>query len=123
MQSIIVEGWPMWGLVVSITALLYVLWPSKLLKKNEYVMFFLLSVSTYWLLQIVLNFWLARSGRPLPAPTILLGLFYWVTLTHLIYPFREVKRNAQFTFLSVFFALIPIVILLVAWVAHYFSNM
>ena len=45
MNNLIIDAWPVWGMVTAIMAIVYLLWPSKLIKKNEYVVFFLCSFS------------------------------------------------------------------------------
>ena len=58
------------------------------------------------------------------AGTMFLACFIpWMTVTHLFWPFKETKRNPQFTFFSVAFTSISILLLVVVWILVQFSNM
>ena len=54
MNNLIVDAWPIWGMVIAIMSVVYLLWPSRLMKKSEYAKFFLCSFSIYWLLMLAL---------------------------------------------------------------------
>ncbi|MBQ5818854.1 MAG: hypothetical protein IIW32_03185, partial [Bacteroides sp.] len=43
-------------------------------------------------------------------------LFVWSTFVHLIYPFKTMQRNRYFTFISVGFTVISILLTLIVWV-------
>ena len=125
MNNLIVEAWPVWGMVTAIMTALYLLWPSKLMKKNEYVMFFLSSFSIYWLLMLLLHIYLGgfHHKTDLTSTMFLVCLIPWISITHLLYPFKHTKRNQQFTFLSLAFTGIMILLLAVVWILVQFSNM
>lgn len=54
----LIQSWPAFGLIVAMVTVLYVFWPSKLLKKNEYVLFFFISLSTYWFIMLLCHIFL-----------------------------------------------------------------
>ena len=58
MNNLIVNAWPLWGMVIAIMSVVYLLWPLKLMKKSEYATFFLCSFSIYWLLMLLLHIYL-----------------------------------------------------------------
>jgi hypothetical protein len=121
----IASTWPLWGMIVTIEAIVYLIWPLKNLEKNEYVKFFLISFSIYWLLMLALHLYLGGLHHETPITgTIFLSCFIpWVSITHLFFPFRRVKRNSQFTFFSVVFSITMILIIALAWILVQFSNM
>ena len=125
MNNLIIDAWPVWGMVTAIMAIVYLLWPSKLMKKNEYVMFFLCSFSIYWLLMLLLHIYLGgfHHKTPLTGTMFMACLIPWISITHLFFPFKRTKRNPQFTFLSVAFTSIMIILLAIAWILVQFSNM
>ena len=125
MNNLIVDAWPVWGMVTAITTVVYLLWPSKLMKKNEYVMFFLSSFSIYWLLMLFLHIYMGgfHHKTDLTGTMFLACLIPWITVTHLLFPFKHTKRNPQFTFLSVAFTGIMILLCAVVWILVQFSNM
>ena len=125
MNNLIVDAWPVWGMVTAITTVVYLLWPSKLMKKNEYVMFFLSSFSIYWLLMLFLHIYMGgfHHKTDLTGTMFLACLIPWISITHLLFPFKHTKRNPQFTFLSVAFTGIMILLCAVVWILVQFSNM
>ena len=125
MNNLIVNAWPVWGMVIAIMSVVYLLWPSKLMKKSEYATFFLCSFSIYWLLMLLLHIYLGgfHHKTPLTGTMFLVCFIPWMTVTHLFWPFKETKRNPQFTFFSVAFTSISILLLAVSWILVQFSNM
>ena len=125
MKNLIVEAWPLWGLVTAVMTLAYMLWPSRLMKKNEYVVFFLCSFSAYWLLMLLLHIYLGgfHHTTVLSGGLFLACLIPWLTVTHLLFPFRRSRRNQQFTFLSVAFTAAFALIVALAWILVQFSEM
>ena len=102
MNNLIVNAWPVWGMVIAIMSVVYLLWPSKLMKKSEYATFFLCSFSIYWLLMLLLHIYLGgfHHKTSLTGTMFLAAFIPWMTVTHLFWPFKETKRNPQFTFLA-----------------------
>ena len=125
MKNLFVEAWPVWGMVIAIMAVVYLLWPSRLMKKNEYMTFFLSSIGVYWFVMLVAHFCLGGFHREtdLTGGVFLLCLIPWLTVTHLLFPFRHTRRNPQFTFLSVAFTGISLLLMAVAWILVQFSGM
>lgn len=121
----IADSWPVWGMVVVLETIIYTLWPSRLMKKNEYLQFFLFSFSLYWFLMIFLHLCLGgfHHETPITGFLFLTCLLPWITIIHLVYPFKHVKRNPQFTFLSVGITVSAIIIIAIAWILVQFSNM
>ena len=125
MNNLIIDAWPVWGLVIAIMTVMYLLWPSKLMKKSEYVTFFLSSFSIYWLLMLFLHIYLGgfHHQTPLTGTVFMVGLIPWISITHLFFPFKHTKRNPQFTCLSVAFTSIMVLLLAIVWILVQFSNM
>lgn len=125
MNNLIIEAWPMWGMVTAIMTCVYLFWPSKYMKKNEYVAFFLSSFSLYWLLMLLIHIYIGgfRHVTPLSGSLFLVCLIPWITVTHLLYPFKQTKRNQQFTFLSVTFTSVMLLLIAFVWILVQFSNM
>jgi len=78
----------------------------------------LTSVGSFWLLfmigRLVAGYrWegLLQSGRAL-----LVLLFVWLTLTHLIYPFKKVKRDKYLTIASLALLAVVIVLAAIGWI-------
>ena len=115
----------MWGMVTAIMTCVYLFWPSKYMKKNEYVAFFLSSFSLYWLLMLLIHIYIGgfRHVTPLSGSLFLVCLIPWITVTHLLYPFKQTKRNQQFTFLSVTFTSVMLLLIAFVWILVQFSNM
>lgn len=125
MNNLIVNAWPVWGMVIAIMSVVYLLWPSKLMKKSEYATFFLVSFSVYWFLMLLLHIYLGgfQHRTTLTGTMFLAGLVPWITVTHLLWPFKETKRNPQFTFFSVAFTGISMLLVAVVWILVQFGNM
>lgn len=120
----LLQSWPALGLLVAMVTVLYVCWPSKLMKKNEYVMFFLISLSTYWLIILICHICMGGFHHQTDATSIfLLFLAPWMSITHFLYPFKHTKRNQQFTFLVTAFAILEILLIAGVWILVQFSNM
>ena len=47
---------------------------------------------------------------------LLVLLYAWITLTHLIFPFKKVKRNKYFTIITVALLVIFIGLTAIAWI-------
>ncbi|MBQ8454892.1 MAG: hypothetical protein IJ537_06115 [Bacteroidaceae bacterium] len=125
MNNLIVNVWPVWGMVIAITTVVYLLWPSRLMKKSEYATFFLCSFSIFWLLMLAAHIYMGgfHHATPLTGTMFLAALIPWMTVAHLFWPFKETKRNPQLTFFSVAFTGISLLILVVAWILVLFSDM
>ena len=120
----LLQSWPALGLLVAMVTVLYVCWPSKLMKKNEYVMFFLISLSTYWLIMLICHICMGGFHHQTDTTSIfLLFLAPWMSITHFLYPFKHTKRNQQFTFLVTAFAILEILLIAGVWILVQFSNM
>ena len=119
----LLQSWPALGLLVAMVTVLYVCWPSKLMKKNEYVMFFLISLSTYWLIMLICHICMGGFHQTDATSIFLLFLALWMSITHFLYPFKHTKRNQQFTFLVTAFAILEILLIAGVWILVQFSNM
>lgn len=120
----LIQSWPAWGLIVAMVTVLYVFWPSKLLKKNEYVMFFSITLSTYWFIMLLCHISMGGFHHETDATSIfLLFLAPWISITHFLYPFKHTKRNPHFTFLITAFAILEIMLFAAVWILVQFSNM
>jgi len=110
---------PIWGGVVLLLAIASHAFPKTDIGKiNEYLKFLLTSVGSFWLLfmigRLVAGYrWegLLQSGRAL-----LVLLFVWLTLTHLIYPFKKVKRDKYLTIASLALLAVVIVLAAIGWI-------
>lgn len=101
------------GLVVVIMTILYWLFPKYFGPKNEYLTYLLCSISSFWVLYMLSRIWTDELFNS-PSLSFYL-LFVWCTLSHLIYPFKKVKRNRDFTLITVGFTSISIFLALLAW--------
>ena len=120
----ILQFWPAWGLIIAMVTALYICWPSRLMKKNEYVMFFLISFSIYWLLMLICHVCMGGFHHQTDTTAVfLLLLVPWMSITHFLYPFKQTKRNQQFTFLITAFAILEILLIAGVWILVQFSNM
>lgn len=120
----LLQSWPAWGLIVAMLTVLYVCWPSRLMKKNEYVMFFLISFSIYWLLMLICHVCMGGFHHQTDTTAVfLLLLVPWMSITHFLYPFKQTKRNQQFAFLITAFAILEILLIAGVWILVQFSNM
>ena len=50
-------------------------------------------------------------------------LYIWLTFTHLIYPFKEVKRSKPLTVVSLVILAVGIVVTAIAWIGMAMSEM
>lgn len=120
----LLQSWPAWGLIVAMVTVLYICWPSRLMKKNEYVMFFLISFSIYWLMMLICHICMGGVHHQTDTTSVfLLLLAPWIGITHFLYPFKHIKRNQQFSFLMTAFAILEILLIAGAWLLVQFSNM
>jgi hypothetical protein len=101
---------PSVGLAIAIMAIAYILFPVRYFgEKNEYIIFFLCSISLFWLffmLARILGVEFFESHEFVNW----VSLFLWITITHLIFPFKRIKRNKNFTFLTVGFSIVALVL-------------
>jgi len=91
-------------LAILIVTVTYLLCPSSIIeKKDEYVKFFLLSLSVLFLLFIVITNIICNDGMThfLFKVSIIPFLF----LTHLIYPFKSVRRSQHLNFFLFFLSI------------------
>ena len=110
---------PIWGGVVLLLAIASHAFPKTDIGKiNEYLKFLLTSVGSFWVLfmigRLVAGYrWegLFQSERAL-----LVLLFVWLTLTHLIYPFKKVKRDKYLTIASLALLAVVIVLTAIGWI-------
>lgn len=101
------------GLVVVIMTILYWLFPKYFGPKNEYLSYFLCSISSFWVLYMLSRIW---TEELINSPSLSFYLlFVWCTLTHLIYPFKKLKRNRDFTLITVGFTSISLIIVFIVW--------
>ena len=110
----------------------YLLCPKSIIaKKNEYVKFFLLFLSAYFLLFLILRFVLVSPQEPnLPSmsPKNLLAFLFYLGfcpalfVANLIYPFKTVKRSQHLSFFTFLFSLCSIGIIAVITIAGTFFN-
>lgn len=120
----LLQAWPVWGLIVTMVTVLYVFWPSRFLKKNEYVLFFSISFSAYYLLMAICHICLGGFQHETDIPSLFfLFLAPWICITHFLYPFKHTKRNPHFTFFITAFAILEILLIAVVWILVQFSNM
>ena len=104
------------GLIILILTIIYWWFPKKFFKtdtKNEYISYALFSISSFWIVYMLSQIWTDELVKS-PGLSLYL-LFVWCTLVHLIYPFKTMQRNKYFTFISVGFTVISIVLAFVVW--------
>ncbi len=98
--------------IVPWMCMLYFLVPVKWTgAKYEYLKFFLLSLGLYCLVFLGFKILFMRDtflveGAPRGRITLFYDLFWtllvpWITVSHLVYPFRKVRRNRHVIFFSV----------------------
>ncbi len=124
---------PFSALAVWFVTVCYVLCPKSIIeRKNEYVKFFLVFLSVYYLAIQAICFLLravpnhAISGedpRSLPLALFALGFSPALLLANLVYPFKTVRRSQHLSFFAFLISLLTIGFVGVIWVAHAFSNM
>ena len=106
------------GLMILILTIIYWWFPKKFFKtdtKNEYISYALFSISSFWVLYMLSRIW---TDELINSPRLSMYLlFVWSTLVHLIYPFKTMQRNRYFTFISVGFTVISILLTLIVWVS------
>ncbi len=109
-------------IAIIIVTVAYFLSPDRVVtKKNEYVKFFLSFFSAFFVLFIILTNIIANNE--------ITHLLFWVSLSpllflvHILYPFKEVKRNQHLSFFLFFISLYMIGLYGLTIVAHAFSNM
>lgn len=112
--------YPWITVILVIMTVTYIFSPRILIPhKNEYIKFFLLSISVYVTIFLILG-WLF-SGYVNETLFFLL-IVPWLFVSHLIYPFKELKRNRNLSFFLFFLSLIPTGFLFL-WLAVSFSSM
>lgn len=101
---------PSIGLAILIMAIAYIFFPIKYLgEKNEYVMFFLCSIGIFWIVYMCARI----IGIKIFEMSEFHGwgfLYLWITITHLVFPFKRIKRNKNFTFLTVGFSIVALIL-------------
>ena len=109
---------PIWGGVIFLLAIASYVFPKEEERGTEYTRFFLSSIGSFWVLymfgRLVADYrWeeLFISER-----WLLVLLFVWITLTHIVYPFKKTKRNRLFTVLSLVLLIIMFILTAVAWI-------
>lgn len=106
------------GLMILILTIIYWWFPKKFFKtdtKNEYISYALFSISSFWVLYMLSRIW---TDELINSPGLSMYLlFVWSTFVHLIYPFKTMQRNRYFTFISVGFTVISILLTLIVWVS------
>ena len=87
-------------------------------KINEYLKFLLSSVGSFWVLFMIGRLVAGYRWEDLfmSERALLVLLFVWLTLTHLIYPFKKVKRNKSLTIVSLAVLAIVIVFTAIGWI-------
>lgn len=116
----ILNCYPFLGIVWTMMTIAYFLWPEHYFtKKSEYLKFFLLSVSVYWFLVTSVHV----AYREISGVLFLMGLIPFLAISHLIYPFKECKRNKHFTFFSIGISVFMFFTILIAWLLVAISDM
>lgn len=117
---------PVLGGIVFLLALWSFVCPDKWAgKTHEYLKFFFCSIGSFWLLYMIGR--LVVTGYRwkdlfLSERWLLILLFAWITITHLIYPFKKVERNRYFTIASLSVLMIGIVLTAIAWIGMASNN-
>ena len=103
--------YPSIGLVITIMTIIYILFPKKYFgEKSEYLIFFLCSLSSFWVIYMmtrVLEFKVFENEELFAWAS----LYVWITITHLLFPFKRIKRNKNFTFLTVCSSIVILILL------------
>lgn len=96
-------------LAVIFTTIAYFACPARILnEKNEYVKFFLLFLSVFFLVSLIVKNIIPE--QQFANSLVLFGIFPLLFLAHLIYPFKTVKRNQHASFFLFFAALYALVL-------------
>ncbi|MBQ9172748.1 MAG: hypothetical protein IJ584_16495 [Bacteroidales bacterium] len=85
---------------------------------HEYLQFFLSSIGSFWVLFMLGRLTANSRWEDMfySNGALLVLLFTWITLTHLIFPFKKVKRNKYFTVITVSLLVIFVVLTAIAWI-------
>ena len=95
----------------------YVFPETPLGKMNEYIKFFLSSIGSFWVIYMIGRCVTDYRWEPLfvSGEWLFAMLFVWITLTHLIYPFKKLERNRLFTIISLALLAVVIILTAIAW--------
>lgn len=96
----------------------YVFPQKKTFQMHEYLQFFLSSIGSFWVLFMLGRLTANSRWEDMfySNGALLVLLFIWITLTHLIFPFKKVKRNKYFTVITVSLLVIFVVLTAIAWI-------
>lgn len=100
------------GLIATFVCVIYIFFPKRYFgEKSEYLIFFLSSISSFWLIYIVLKM---LFGFDLTYYKFIgySSLFIWITITHLLFPFKRTQRNKNFTFITLATTIVAFLIIL-----------
>jgi len=106
------------GLIFLLAIASYVVPEKRIGKVDEYLQFFLSSVGSFWLVFMILRNVVDYRWKDLftSEECLIVLLFVWLTLTHLIYPFKKKERNKQLTLISLTLLAIFIILTAIAWI-------
>lgn len=110
---------PIWGGVILLLAIASHAFPKRDIGKiNEYLKFLLSSVGSFWVLFMIGRLVAGYRWEDLfiSERALFVLLFVWLTLTHLIYPFKKVKRNKSLTIVSLAVLAIVLVLAAIGWI-------
>ena len=95
----------------------YVFPETPLGKMDEYLKFVLSSTGSFWALYMIGRLVTDYRWEPLfmSGEWLIAMLYVWITLTHLIYPFKKVKRNRLFTIISLALLAVFTILTAIAW--------
>ena len=110
-------------LLIAIASLIF---PESIIgKKDEYLKFLFFSIGAFWVLYMIGRFFAGYRWEGLfhSAGALLVMLYVWLTFTHLIYPFKEVKRSKTLKVVSLVILAVGIVVTAIAWIGMAMSEM